>query len=183
MRFGDYAPPSSPSLDQQCDALRKGLGRAMQWAMSGRLDDAPLLMACRENQVFDTQCEDSRGEWLWRLMQAIGATVRFREPILHALHEFSDERNSIQLCELAKMYGKALGNFALRKICHGVAESERSRSMRSGSMALKPAMLVTSTGKNVSRQTIATFEPTPKPSHITMIGATATLGRLWKPAT
>jgi len=77
----------------------------------------------------------------------------------------------------------ALGNLALRKICHGVAESERSRSMRSGSTALKPAMLVTSTGKKVSMQMITTLELMPKPSQTTMMGAMATLGTLCSAAT
>src|SRR6185369_8098857 len=86
--------------------------------------------------------------------------------------------NAAAMFSAARMYGSALGNLALRKICHGVAESERNGSMRSGSTALKPAMLVTSTGKKVSRQMIATFEPMPKPSQTTMIGATATFGRL-----
>jgi hypothetical protein len=30
----DFSPPESPSLDQQRDALQKGLGRAMRWAMT-----------------------------------------------------------------------------------------------------------------------------------------------------
>ena len=40
-------------------------------------------------------------------------------------------------------------------------------------------MLVMSSGKKVSRQMITTLEVRPKPNHITMIGASATLGRLW----
>ena len=61
MKFGDYSPPSSPTLDQQRDALQKGLGRAMQWAVNGRLDDELLLEACLRDQRFDWQAEDSRG--------------------------------------------------------------------------------------------------------------------------
>jgi hypothetical protein len=106
MKFGDYSPPSSPSTEQQRDALQKGLGRAWQWALNGRLDDEPLLEACLRDQRFDAQCEDSRGDWLWRIVGAVGATQRFRVPILHALHEVSDERSANQLCELARCYAE-----------------------------------------------------------------------------
>ncbi len=92
MKFGDYSPPSWPASDQQRDALQKGLGRAWQWAVNRRLKDEPLLEACLRDQRFDTQCEDSRGNWLWRMVGVVGAMPRFRVPILHALHELSDER-------------------------------------------------------------------------------------------
>jgi len=51
--IADYSPPDIPSLDQQKDALRKGLGRTTAWAMNGRLAESSLLDACIENQVFD----------------------------------------------------------------------------------------------------------------------------------
>ena len=80
MQYGDYRPPTRPSFEQQQDALQKGLGRAMQWAMTGQLGDDPLLAACLRDQRFDTQVEGSRGDWLWRMIRAIGATERFRVP-------------------------------------------------------------------------------------------------------
>src|SRR5262245_51521032 len=104
MKFGDYAPPSSPSPDQQPDALRKGLGRALQWATNGRLDDEPLLEACVHDHRFDAQVEGPRGDWLWRMVQAVGATDRFRVPILHALYGLDDDRSAVQLCQLARYY-------------------------------------------------------------------------------
>jgi hypothetical protein len=107
MKFGEYSPPASPSPDQQRDALQKGLGRAVQWALSGRLDDEPLLKACVQDQRFDIQVEDSRGDWLWGIVRAVGATDRFRVPILHALYELSDDRSAQQLCELARCYAEA----------------------------------------------------------------------------
>src|SRR5580692_8101970 len=115
-------------MDQQRDALKKGLGRVMQWALSGRLADEPLLTACQENQVFDTQCEDPRGAWLWRLVLAIGATDRFRDPILQAFNELSDEHNSIQLCELAKMYAKA-GDSAFHARLYEIVEQKPFSTM------------------------------------------------------
>src|SRR3954464_6352490 len=98
MRLADFSPPSSPSLDQQRDALRKGLGRAMQWAMARRLDDGPLLVACLRDLRYDVQVECSRGGWLWRMIREVGAVDRFRVPILHALYDLADERSAGQLC-------------------------------------------------------------------------------------
>jgi hypothetical protein len=74
--------------------------------MNGRLDKEPLLEACLQDQRFDTQCEDSRGTWLWQMIQAVGGSQRLRVPLLHALHEFSDERSAYQLCELARFYAE-----------------------------------------------------------------------------
>jgi hypothetical protein len=107
MNPGDYSPPHLPSPEQQRDALQKGLGRAMQWAMSRQLDDAPLLEACVRDLLFDVQVEDSRGDWLWRMIRAMDAADRFRVPILHALYELSDEPSAGQLCELARCYAEA----------------------------------------------------------------------------
>src|SRR5262245_52499777 len=52
------------------------------------------------------QVEDSRGDWLWRMIQALGATERFRVPLLHALYDLADERSARQLCELARHYAE-----------------------------------------------------------------------------
>ena len=121
MRFTDLSPPSSPTFDQQHDALRKGLGRAMQWAESGRLGEGPLLEACLEDLRFDTQIDESRAEWLWRLIQAVRCADRIRVPILHALHELSDERSADQLCELARCYAQA-GDEAFRTRLYEIVE-------------------------------------------------------------
>ena len=107
MLFADFSPPSSPSLELQRDALRKGLGRAMQWATTRQLDDDPLLEACLIDKRYDRQIEDSRGDRLWRMIQAVGAADRFRVPILHALYALSDEESANQLCELARCYSEA----------------------------------------------------------------------------
>lgn len=113
MALSDDAPLSSPSLDQQRDALQKGLGRAVQWAMARRLDDEPLLAACLQDLRYDTQVDEPRGEWLWRMVQEVGAVDRFREPILQAFQELSDEQSASQLCELARSYA-AMGDDAFR---------------------------------------------------------------------
>ncbi len=123
MRLPHFAPPRSPSLDQQRDALRKGLGRAMQWANTRRLDDNPLLEACLQDLRFDLQIEDTRGEWLWRMIRAVGAVGRFRVPVLHALYELSDERSAAQLCDLAGCYAES-GDEAFRKRLYEIVEQK-----------------------------------------------------------
>ena len=107
MTFGNDSPPASPSADQQRDALRKGLGRAAQWAATGRLDESALLAACLTDQRYDQQVETGRGAWLWRMVLAAGSAERFRGAILHALRELPDERSVNQLCELARFYAEA----------------------------------------------------------------------------
>jgi len=123
MNFGDYSPSSSPTLDQQRDALQKGLGRALQWAVNARLDDGLLLEACLQDQRFDAQVESSRGDWLWQIIRAVGATERFRVPILHAFYDLSDERSAVQLCELARCYA-GTGDEAFRSRLYEIVEQK-----------------------------------------------------------
>lgn len=120
----DYAPAAFPSRQQQRDALRKGLGRAVQWASAGRLDDGALLEACLQDQRFDRQVEDPRGEWLWEMVRATGAVTRFRVPILHALHDLSDDTATAdQLCGLARQYGST-GDEAFRSRLYEIVEQK-----------------------------------------------------------
>lgn len=123
MKFGVYSPPSSPSLAQQRDALRKGLGRALQWVLTGRLGDEPLLEACLRDRCFDAQVESSRGDWLWRMVRAVGATGRFRVPLLHALYDLSDNRSAGQLCALARCYADA-GDETFRTRLYEIVEEK-----------------------------------------------------------
>jgi hypothetical protein len=123
MQFADFSPPSSPSLDQQRDALQKGLGRALQWAETGRLDDGPLLEACLRDMRYDVQCERSRQGWLWRMIEILDAVDRFRVPILHALYSLSDDRSAEQLCELARYYAEA-GDDTFRARLYEVVEQK-----------------------------------------------------------
>ena len=123
MKFGDFSPPSAPSPECQQDALRKGLGRARQWACKGLLADDPLLNACLRDQRFDIQVEDSRSDWLWRIIQDLGATERFRVPILHALYELSDERSATQLCQIAQHYA-SLGDESFRTRLYEIVEQK-----------------------------------------------------------
>ena len=123
MQFVNFEPPSSPSLDQQRDALKKGLGRTMRWARSGVLEDGPLLEACLRDQRFDMQIEEPRGRWLWRLIRAAGAADRFRVPILHALYDLADDRSANQLCELGGCYAES-GDDAFRLRLYDIVEQK-----------------------------------------------------------
>jgi hypothetical protein len=95
---------AAPSLEQQRDALRKGLGRAMQWAKMGHLHDAPFVEACLQDLRFDMDVEDTRGAWLWDIIQAVNANARFRETILATLRNMPEDRDACQFCELGFHY-------------------------------------------------------------------------------
>lgn len=123
MIFGDFSPPLLPSLPQQQDALKKGLGRAALWANSGLLSDAPLLETCLHDQRFDSQIESPRGNWLWRMIQAVGAIERFRAPILNAFRNLSDEQSASQLCQLAYRYAET-GDQTFRTRLYEIVEQK-----------------------------------------------------------
>jgi hypothetical protein len=123
VNFVDYSPPHSPSLDQQQDALQKGLGRALLWALGGCLNDKPLLEACLRDQRFDGQVEGPRGGWLWQMIETVGAWERFRVPILHALYELADDRSENQLCQLAQRYAEA-GDETFRTRLYEIVEQK-----------------------------------------------------------
>ena len=76
----------------------------MQWAKTGQLNDTPLLEACVQDLRFDMDVEDTRGNWLWRIIQAVNAKARFRETILAAVQKMSEDRGACQLCELGFQY-------------------------------------------------------------------------------
>lgn len=78
----------------------------MQWAAAGVLAAEPLLNACLHDQRFDTQCEDHRGEWLWKIIAHSGAAQQIRDPVLSGLRDAS-ERDAFQLCELALHFARS----------------------------------------------------------------------------
>ncbi len=121
MIFEDYSPSKEPTVDQQRDALRKGLGRAVLWSRSGRLDPELLLDACLRDLRYDRQIEEPRGHWLWEMIETRGVQELFRVPILHALENLTDERSAHQLCELAQHYA-ATGDNAFRDRLYEIVE-------------------------------------------------------------
>lgn len=106
MKFTDYSSPQSPSKAEQLDALRKGLGRAVQWATTGTLDEESLLHACLSDLRFDMQCEGPRSDWLWGMVRRLDAQSRFRVPILHAMYDLDSSDHAQQLCGLAFHFAK-----------------------------------------------------------------------------
>jgi hypothetical protein len=93
-------------------ALAKGLGRAKmhieQFADEG-LNEA-ILDACLTCQVFDPQCEGTRGAWLYEIIMLTGDADRYRKPILDALlasPETATEYTAMQLATLACNYAEA----------------------------------------------------------------------------
>jgi hypothetical protein len=121
LHFEDFSPPSTPSLDQQRDALQKGLGRVVHWAKAGTLASEPLLNACLIDQRFDVQCEDNRSDWVWNLIRITGSENKFRGQIENALRRVTVERDSDQLCELAFHFARH-GEAEFVKLLYDVVE-------------------------------------------------------------
>lgn len=100
-------PVEQPDGEKCRDALQKGLGRAVLWAQDGRWKDRDILLqACLHDQRYDRQCEESRGKWLWGIMEATGTTDAFREPILAAAGSIEDDVAAVQLCEFCVEYAR-----------------------------------------------------------------------------
>jgi hypothetical protein len=121
LQFTDFSPSKSPSLEQQWNALQKGLGRAALWAIEGHLAEDLLLDACVHDQRYDAQCEDNRGQWLWEILNSRGLTARFRAPILDALRCVSTGSDAEQICELVFQYA-ARGDNECRSQLHEFVE-------------------------------------------------------------
>lgn len=86
MQLIDFSPPTVPSLEQQRDALQKGLGRSMIWATTGHLDETTLLDACLHDWRFDGGFDEYRGDWLWEIMKMVHVEDQFRGVIFEALN-------------------------------------------------------------------------------------------------
>ncbi len=122
MDYKDYAPSDFPTLEEQEDALRKGLGRALYWAKAGLLDSGVLLQACLNDWRFDRSVDEMRANWLWRIIQAAGQVTTLREPLLQALLNL-DEDSADQRCGLAYHYA-ASGEQAFRQRLYEIHEQE-----------------------------------------------------------
>ena len=95
------------SRDEFADALRKGLGRALLHVHRYELDGVAdlVLEACLQSQVYDTECESSRADWLFRMFRDSRHYPTFSE----ALRAVFEEDREIQpadadlVCELLKL--------------------------------------------------------------------------------
>jgi hypothetical protein len=109
---------SEPNEDVFSDALRKGLGRAFLWTQSGKAKFEVLLDACLNDYRFDRQVEDSRGDWLWQLVEVGGLTTRFEEPLLEALDNIEASDAASQICQLARHYAASGKELFLSRLYH-----------------------------------------------------------------
>ncbi|WP_397569694.1 hypothetical protein [Schlesneria sp. T3-172] len=107
MQFRDFSPPMHPSREQQSDALQKGLGRTFHWAETRQLQLNALMDACLNDHRYDRQCEDNRGEWLWKIACVAGMTSQVRDPLFQKLRTVTEGWEASQLCELALHFALA----------------------------------------------------------------------------
>src|SRR6516164_291406 len=75
-----------------------------------------------------------------------------------------------------KMWGIAVGNRILTKVCSELADNERIRSMSELGTAVSPLVVATMMGKKQTRNTTTILGRVPKPIHNASSGAMATLG-------
>lgn len=128
MRLIDFSPTTSPTLEQQRDALRKGLGRAMIWAKNGHLDDVILLDACLHDWRFELSVEHHRGDWLWQIMQSAHVEDQFRVAVYDALNNLVED-DAVQLCQLGFHYA-ANGDEAFWKRLYNIVEEKPFAELR-----------------------------------------------------
>lgn len=87
--------------------LVRGLGRAAVFLEEH--DATPyqeaLLYACTHNLSYDSQCEDSRAPYLWKLIELSKNQTFFREGVLRALRERGD--NDDDSCAWRQIFGLA----------------------------------------------------------------------------
>lgn len=91
------------------DWLEKGLGRAVLALLEGdntRFRDT-IVHACRQDQRFDHQCEDSRGLYLYDVIQASGESDFYRGTVLAALADPAEDDDQDQLFEIARFFAQA----------------------------------------------------------------------------
>jgi hypothetical protein len=93
-----------PTVEDQTNALEKGLGRAYLWAQAGHVKPECMLDACVSDYRFDRQCEDARGDWLWQILVAGSFVEAVRENLLHELHGIAQSDAATQLCQLARHF-------------------------------------------------------------------------------
>ncbi len=86
--------------DEFKNAMKLGHGRALLHVREFGLDEyrSEFIKACVSNQVFDTQCEDSRTKWLCEFFE--GSPVWLVEPLIRAYSTVNDQRDRSQIAEL-----------------------------------------------------------------------------------
>ena len=101
------------------DILQKGLGRAFDYVQPhNQLKIRTyLLNACLHNLVYDPQCETSRAEWLFQLINTTGEREFYRENIFLALPKTNNFWDLNQLYDLVYIWAKQ-GNLEAKGIIY-----------------------------------------------------------------
>ena len=91
------------TLEKFCDALQKGLGRAVIQVREQSQDNAgdAILHACLHNLAYDPQCEGDRADWMLEIVELTNNEVFYHQRILEALPDVTDVWDAQQLLELA----------------------------------------------------------------------------------
>lgn len=86
--------------------MKLGHGRALLHVREFGLDDyrAEFIEACISNQVYDTQCEDSRTQWLGEFFE--GSPAWLIDPLVRAYSTVDDQRSLFQMAELLGLLGR-----------------------------------------------------------------------------
>ncbi len=102
------------------DAVQKGLGRTiMHVCEQGQKGlENVILDACLHNLTYDPQCEESRVDWLIKLLDLTGEAPFYHQRILEALPNATDYWEAHQLVELAAELAKRGSAQAYEAIYH-----------------------------------------------------------------
>ena len=82
-----------------------------------------LLGACLSDLRYDTQAEESRGDWLWQMIRAVDAVERFRVPFCMRCTIWPMSGAANQLCELASHFART-GDDTFRMRLYEIVEKK-----------------------------------------------------------
>jgi hypothetical protein len=89
--------------------LSAGMGRAVLYLLSQDLSQYRdlILKHCLHNHAYDIQCEGTRADYLYPLLQASGEEAWYRREILERLSEEKDYDDVEQLLDFAVVFARA----------------------------------------------------------------------------
>lgn len=116
------------------NALAKGLGRTFEYIKQKKAEELrpDLLNACLHSLVYDRQCEESRAEWLFELINLTDEVEYYRQNILQALPDANDDWDIQQLYELAAIWAKKGDREAKQVIYEAFKKQEFNASWLGG---------------------------------------------------
>jgi hypothetical protein len=107
------------------DILQKGLGRVFNYIAQHNQQEIrqELLNACLHNLVYDPQCESSRAEWLFELINSTNDLEFYRKNIFQALPVTNEFWDVQQLYDLVLIWAKQ-GCLEARQIIYQTFEQQ-----------------------------------------------------------